>query len=856
MATEPTRRGSLHYIGPVAGLLLFAGALWILRHELREYHYHEVVQHVRDLSSHKVLLAILLTILSYWVLTIYDWIALRYIRHPLGYPRTALASFLGYVFSHNLGLNALVSGATRYRLYSVWGLSALEVASIVVFCGLTFWIGFCAVAGVVFVFAPMAFPGTFHLPFASVRPLGFLCLAFVLAYFLGAAFWRKPLRIRRWEFRWPSIPIAAGQIAVSSLDWLVASCVFFVLLPSSTDLSLLTVLEVFTLAQLAGMLSHVPAGVGVFETLCVLMLSPLLPPPVILGALVVYRLIYYVLPLIVGLVALPIFEVLRRRERLRGAWEALAPWLPAVVPNAFAAALLVGGVVLLLSGATPAAGHRLPRLAHVVPLPLIELSHFAGSVAGIGLILVARGLQRRLDGAYVMAILFLAGGAVVSILKGLDYEEAILLCVLLAALIPSHRYFFRKSSLLNERFTPGWIMTIAIAAGASVWIGLFSYKHVEYSDELWWHFSLAGHAPRFLRATAGALVALVLFSIVKLLRPVSPRQLPVASDDLEAVDRIVRACRHTYANLAFLGDKRFLFNDATDGFIMYGIEGRSWVAMGDPVAPEESRMDLIWRFRELCDRHGGWTVFYEVDDGNLPLYLNAGLTLHKIGEEARVPLTEFSLEDRQRKELRQSRRRSEREGCSFSVLDPDAACERVADMRRISDEWLQSKNTREKSFSLGSFREDYLARFPIAAVEQGGRLIAFANIWVGANKEELSPDLMRYAAGAPKGVMEYLFIGMMLWGSQQGYRWFNLGMAPLSGLENRALAPSWNRLGALLFRYGEHFYNFQGLRNYKDKFDPVWEPRYLAIPAGALIPRVLMNIASLTAGGLKGALAK
>jgi phosphatidylglycerol lysyltransferase len=177
-------------------------------------------------------------------------------------------------------------------------------------------------------------------------------------------------------------------------------------------------------------------------------------------------------------------------------------------------------------------------------------------------------------------------------------------------------------------------------------------------------------------------------------------------------------------------------------------------------------------------------------------------------------------------------------------------------MTRISDEWLRGKNTREKSFSLGSFREDYLARFPAAIVEQGDRLVAFANMWVGANEEELSPDLMRYAAGSPKGIMEYLLIGMMLWGVRERYRWFNLGMAPLSGLENRPLAPAWNRLGALLFRHGEHFYNFQGLRNYKNKFDPVWEAKYLAIPAGALIPRILANIASLTAGGLKGVLAK
>jgi phosphatidylglycerol lysyltransferase len=97
---------------------------------------------------------------------------------------------------------------------------------------------------------------------------------------------------------------------------------------------------------------------------------------------------------------------------------------------------------------------------------------------------------------------------------------------------------------------------------------------------------------------------------------------------------------------------------------------------------------------------------------------------------------------------------------------------------------------------------------------------------------------------------------LILWGKQQGYHWFNFGMAPFSGLENRALAPIWNRIGAFLFKHGEHFYNFQGLRNYKEKFNPVWEPKYLASPGGLALPRVVANLSSLISGGLKGAIAK
>ncbi len=160
------------------------------------------------------------------------------------------------------------------------------------------------------------------------------------------------------------------------------------------------------------------------------------------------------------------------------------------------------------------------------------------------------------------------------------------------------------------------------------------------------------------------------------------------------------------------------------------------------------------------------------------------------------------------------------------------------------------RTTAEKGFSLGSFSETYMRWFPAAVVRRGGTIVAFVNLWCGAERDELSLDLMRYSPSAPEGVMEYLFCEVMLWGKTQGYQWFNLGMAPLAGLEYRPLAPIWNRAGGLIFRHGEHFYNFQGLRAYKEKFDPVWSPRYLASPGGLILPRIFLDLATLISGSV------
>ena len=141
--------------------------------------------------------------------------------------------------------------------------------------------------------------------------------------------------------------------------------------------------------------------------------------------------------------------------------------------------------------------------------------------------------------------------------------------------------------------------------------------------------------------------------------------------------------------------------------------------------------------------------------------------------------------------------------------------------------------------------------FPLAVVRVGDRIVAFANVWTG-NGRELSIDLMRYRHDAPPGVMEYLCVSLLLWGAERGFERMSLGMAPLSGLEVRAMSPLWNRVGGLLYRHGENFYNFQGLRRYKEKFDPVWEPRYLATPAGLALPRILANVGALISGGISG----
>jgi phosphatidylglycerol lysyltransferase len=469
---------------------------------------------------------------------------------------------------------------------------------------------------------------------------------------------------------------------------------------------------------------------------------------------------------------------------------------------------------------------------------------------------LARGLQRRLDVAYPLTVGLLTAGIVFSLLKGLDYEEAVLLAIMLVALIPCKSHFHRKASLLSQPLSASWAVLIGTVWVCVIWLGLFSYKHIEYSHHLWWQFTLDADAPRFLRATTGAAAVMTLYTLARLLVPARPKLAPPDPATWDQVTAVVRQSRKTYAHLALLGDKQFLVNPQGSAFIMYAVEGRSWVALGDPVGPQDQWEDLLWRFVESCDQYGGWPVFYQIESGRLDLYADLGLTFLKLGEEARVPLSAFSLEGNPRKGLRQAHHKIAKQGFGFSILTPEEVTEQMPTLREVSEAWLKQKNTKEKRFSLGYFSPDYLRRFPAAVVRREDRIVAFANLWTGAEGQELSVDLMRYRPDCPDGIMDYLFVELLLFGQQKGYPWFNLGMAPLSGLPDRALAPLWSKAGAMIYRHGEHFYNFQGIRRYKEKFNPQWQPKYLACRGNLALPRVLANVAALISGGVTGTVTK
>lgn len=832
------------WAGPALVLIVLAGALILLYRVLHRYHYHEIRESLSKIPNWRLAACLGLTAVNYLLLVGYDLIAIRSIGHPLPLPKVALASFAGFTTSYNLG--ALFGGTpVRIRLYSSFGMSAAEIVRMMVAIGTTFWVGVFSLAGLVFVIDPVSIPEPLHLPVSNVRPVGVVLLILAAAYLCLPFVWKKPVQWRGHELLIPRFSTLLAQLAVSAADLMVAAASLYMILPESISLSYPQFLGVYLLAVVAVILTHVPGGVGILELIILTFAAPDSKPQV-LAALMAFRVIYYLLPLGLAFALLLTYELRMHAEKAQTVARRVGGVMGGVTPLIVSLATLLAGAVLLFSGATPPVTERLHFVRSILPPALVGVSHFLNSLIGGGLLLLARGLQRRLDAAWWSAVALLAAGIVVSLGKGFDYEEAIAASFVLAALVATRKQFYRKGSILRPAWSSRWIAAIAITLLCTVWLGIFSHKHIEFRDEQWWQFLFDPAAPRFLRALVGVAVLVLGFAVAHVFSSRRAVQTtPASAAELELAAQIVARSPRTSSSLALLGDKILLFNDAQTACIMYGIQGRSWIAMGDPIGPEEEWNELVWDFRDQCDRYDAWPVFYQVDPAGITLYLDQGYTLLKLGEDARVDASQFTLEGGARKGLRQNYNRFQKEGVSFEIVSRENVARLLPELKAVSDAWLAEKQATEKGFSLGYFDEQYLQRFPCAVVRAQGEILAFANVWLAAENEEFSIDLMRYRPNGPRGLMDYLFAELLLWGRARGYRWFNLGMAPLSGIESRQLAPLWNKFATLLFRHGDRFYGFEGLREYKDKFDPVWTPRYLAARGGLALPRILADVTTL-----------
>jgi phosphatidylglycerol lysyltransferase len=513
------------------------------------------------------------------------------------------------------------------------------------------------------------------------------------------------------------------------------------------------------------------------------------------------------------------------------------------------------GIVNVVASVMPSMGYRLSLLEDYLPLQVTRGGHLTSALAGFALLLLAANLWRRKRVAWLLTVLVLAASIVTHMLKGLDYEEASLAVLLLIILLVWRTHFHARSDPPSIRQA---LSTLLAALTFTVFYGTTGFylldRHFRVSFGFWaalrqtivmfTQFYDPGLEPitGFGRYFADSIYLVGMlttgYAMLLLIRPVLARHRPAPAERARAWD-IVRTYGHTsLARLTLLDDKLYYFSPG-GSLIAYVVEGRAALVLGDPIGPAPDFSNCIEGFKEFCSHNDWLPAFYQVLPDCLKGYQQAEFHSIQIGQEGVVDLLCFSLEGGGRKSLRSSVNKMKRLGYSAEVLTPPHSPLLLNVLNDISNEWLSDHNASEMRFSVGWFDEAYLNTCPILIVRNPeGAVEAFANIILEFQANEVTVDMMRHLANAGKGQMDFLFVSLFDWAKMQGCARFNFGLSALSGIGEKQQDPAIERALAFIYEHVHQLYNFKGVHAYKDKYGPVWSPRYLIYPNILNLPSI------------------
>jgi phosphatidylglycerol lysyltransferase len=503
---------------PFANLALFALALATLDRLLSDYHLGDIGQALSQIPPAATAGALALSLLGYVALVGYDYVGFRILERPLPYREVFAPSFVSFAVSASAPASIVTGGGVRYKMYRSSGLSPADATALAVVDAVSWVLGLLLVVGVALLVRPVPAMLAGHLGALRGRGLGAILLCAVAAYFVLAALRRRPLRIRSVVLPAPKLHLALAQLAVSLADWLLTAGSLYVLLGAVEPVDFMDFLFTFCIAQAATLVVPVPGGIGVFEAIVLLLRPEDTSGPAVLAALLVYRAAYYLLPLMVAGVVILVREMRRTEERKPLA--RLATVISRLAPDVLAGMTFLSGWVLFLSGAIPRGDTRLAVLARLLPPFLIDASQFLASAVGAALLIVAWGLERRVRIAYQLATLLYGWGILLALTRALDVAVAALLALVLSLLLASGRAFPERPTRFGERMSARWAFAAGSALLVSIWLGLLSGRWAEARGETWWRFTLFGEAPAYVRAAAGAAVAILLLALTRaFLRP-------------------------------------------------------------------------------------------------------------------------------------------------------------------------------------------------------------------------------------------------------------------------------------------------------------------------------------------------
>ncbi len=597
-----------------------------------------------------------------------------------------------------------------------------------------------------------------------------------------------------------------------------------------TILSFYWVVEAFGFAQLQGLasvqiaiqgwvggiVSMVPGGLGTSDAIWLHLFNGHIQNPDAAAALVLsVRIVLYIAPWLVAVASL-YFLILSENAMARR------------VQRQFITVLLAAQcAILLFSVATPYPAERLNIIADVLPLHFIESSHLISAVLGFSLIFLLQALNKGYRNAYKLAMLLLGICLITNVINGLDLLALSTTVITLVLLFLSRKDFLREGHLnmdLPYMFAAGGLGLVFF------WImGFIAFENVPYQPALWQTFEVNMQAPRFLRSAVLVTTVFLLFLVRNAFRP---RLTTVDADEssIKKTEELTQQYGLEAESLLVGGGDKLVWWYEDKGFILYQVHRNKLLVFKNPqYFGEGEPKAFLQAFMSYCDSVDLEPYFSSISPEWMEHLHEFGFYFTKIAEEAIVDITSYNLQGSSKSGFRYIVKQIEKQNAQFEILHPPFDTQTIDQLRTVSDDWIREKGGHELQFNACYFSPPYIQRNSVAVVKsQEGEILAFVNLLTVPTRGEATVDLMRYKPGRMDNLMDYLLIKVFLQLGEQGYKRFSLGNAPMTDVGNTDTARLHEKLLFKLSERAERFYNYKGLRSYKGKFKPDWEPRYIA----------------------------
>lgn len=624
---------------------------------------------------------------------------------------------------------------------------------------------------------------------------------------------------------------AVKIMIISALEW--ATTIFLIysimrILGEPVPIS--KFLPIFVVAIVAAIVSMAPGGIGSFDITLLLGLQALnISSEKVLLAIFLYRVSYYIIPLAIGLILYGQEYFINLDEDVK---DIITTILSKIAHIGIMLLVLISGVTLLISEATPDLARKFNIVNKFSYFSIVHIPQRISIIIGFLLIAISRIMSYKSKGIYKITLGLIIGAVLLTLVIDPNCYRSIYLVIVAILIWVSKKQFYRESFVMRWGvFLQDIILLLSfqilyiytVYANLSGKIGKLPIANYKIQSIKHYGASLLGFS------ISGFIIAIFLIWILYKINNDNdfPRKkLEECEDQVREI--IEKFGGSPVIHYVYLHDKYVYINESKDVLLQYQISADKIVILGNPVGNKEKIFETIQEFYNLADKYGYVPVFCAIDKTMMPNLHETGYEFLKLGEDALVDLTKFTLEGRKMKSVRNALSRVEKEGYSFEIVKPPFTDEFLNELKSVSDEWLSGRQ--EKGFYIGFFDKEYLSRQPIAIVKnKDNEIKGFSNLMpMYDNKKTLSIDLMRFSHDTCNGIMDFIFVNLFKWGQEEGYSRFNMGMAPLSNVGRSKYSFLSEKVASQIYSHGQNFYSFKGLKKFKEKYCDIWEGKYMA----------------------------